>query len=225
MDSPPTYRSPPRNTATNTTNTTHDTPPVRLSLDQNINQPIAAILVVGFHHAYGPIVEFCVPPLPQRTELHESLMGSSAFLAQSQTSLEKLELPEEWSFLPFLALPDGAHQKDEDFAYFHLPPVSGWSVAETTLFGISCNRQIPAKDLLVTTPDITRSIVQKAVVVLARQPIFGPLRQKLAVITAAWFNQRDFTKIGILYVRKKRERESIRPYALFFHGVDNGSFV
>ncbi|KAG2212399.1 hypothetical protein INT47_001760, partial [Mucor saturninus] len=155
------------------------------SLDQNKDQQIAAILVVGFHHAYGPIVEFCVPPLPDHKE--------------HKTALEKLELPEEWSFLPFLALPDGAHQKDEDFAYFHLPPVPGWSVAETTLFGISCNRQIASKDLLVKTPDITRSIVQKAVVVLARQPIFGPLRQKLAVITASWFNQRDFTKLDILY--------------------------
>ncbi|GAN01239.1 cytoplasm protein [Mucor ambiguus] len=157
------------------------------SLDQNKDQQIAAILVVGFHHAFGPIVEFCVPPLPY----HEQ--------GKTQQTLEKLELPEEWSFLPFLALPDGAHQKDEDFAYFHLPPVPGWSVAETTLFGISCNRQIASKDLLVKTPDITRSIVQKAVVVLARQPIFGPLRQKLAVITAAWFNQRDFTKLDILH--------------------------
>ncbi|OAD70697.1 hypothetical protein PHYBLDRAFT_115220 [Phycomyces blakesleeanus NRRL 1555(-)] len=172
--------------------------PIRPSLDQNIDQQIAAILVVGFHHAYGPIVEFCLPPLPQSDHSPDNLDDANG-LGQNQTSLEKLELPEEWSFLPFLALPDGAHQKDEDFAYFHLPPVPGWSVAETTLFGISCNRQIPAKDLLVTTPDITRSIVQKAVVVLARQPIFGPLRQKLAVITAAWFNQRDFTQIGILY--------------------------
>lgn len=61
------------------------------SLDQNKDQQIAAILVVGFHHAYGPIVEFCVPPLPYHKE--------------HQTALEKLELPEEWSFLPFLALP------------------------------------------------------------------------------------------------------------------------
>lgn len=51
---------------------------------------IAALLVVGFHHAYGPIVEFCVPPLPKTKE---------------QDTLEKLDLPEEWSFLPFLALP------------------------------------------------------------------------------------------------------------------------
>lgn len=62
------------------------------SLDQNKDQQIAAILVVGFHHAFGPIVEFCVPPLPP---YHE----------EKQTTLEKLELPEEWSFLPFLALP------------------------------------------------------------------------------------------------------------------------
>ncbi|KAG1178027.1 hypothetical protein G6F70_000019 [Rhizopus microsporus] len=157
------------------------------SLDKNTDRQIAAVLVVGFHHAFGPIVEFCIPPLPCQK------------ITQQQT-LEKLELPEEWSFLPFLALPDGAHQKDEDFAYFHLPPVPSWSVAtETTLFGISCNRQIASKDLIVKTPDITRSIVQKAVVVLARQPIFGPLRQKLAVITAAWFNQRDFTKLDILH--------------------------
>ena len=59
---------------------------------------IAALLVVGFHHAYGPIVEFCVPPLPKTKE---------------QEALEKLDLPEEWSFLPFLALPGNTH-----IAYF-----------------------------------------------------------------------------------------------------------
>ncbi|KAI8069574.1 transport protein Avl9-domain-containing protein [Gongronella butleri] len=159
----------------------------RPSLDNNPNDQIAALLVVGFHHAYGPIVEFCHPPLPQQQQDGQ------------QTRLEKLDLPEEWNFLPFLALPDGAHQKDEDFAYFHLPPVPEWPVAQSTLFGISCNRQIAAKDLHVKTPDITRSIVQKAIVVLARQPIFGPLQQKLAVITAAWFNQKDFTKLDMLY--------------------------
>lgn len=64
----------------------------RPSLDSNIDQQIAAILVVGFHHAYGPIVEFCYPPLPQQTQT-------------DQKNLEKLDLPEEWNFLPFLALP------------------------------------------------------------------------------------------------------------------------
>ncbi|KAI9488955.1 transport protein Avl9-domain-containing protein [Zychaea mexicana] len=178
------------NNPSNTKNTSSDN---NSNSVPSVKQPpeddsfIAALLVVGFHHAHGPIVEFCVPPLPQQDNNTQ------------QTTLEKLKVPEEWNFLPFLALPDGAHQKDEDFAYFHLPPVPGWPVAETTLFGISCNRQIAAKDLLVKTPDVTRSIVQKAVVVLARQPIFGPLRQKLAVITSAWFNQKDFTQLDILY--------------------------
>lgn len=53
---------------------------------------IAALLVVGFHHAYGPIVEYSIPPLPQQQ-------------GQQPDRLEKLDLPEEWSFLPFLALP------------------------------------------------------------------------------------------------------------------------
>ncbi|KAG1050667.1 hypothetical protein G6F43_007076 [Rhizopus delemar] len=153
-----------------------------VSINNNKDQQIAAVLVVGFHHAFGPIVEFCTPSPPQQKE---------------QETLGKLELPEEWSFLPFLALPDGAHQKDEDFAYFHLPPVKGWSTAaETTLFGISYFYL--KKDLLVKTPDVTRVIVQKAVVVLAKQPIFGPLKEKLAMTTAAWFNQRDFTNLGLL---------------------------
>ncbi|KAF9947492.1 late secretory pathway protein avl9 [Mortierella alpina] len=144
---------------------------------------ILHIVVVGFHHAHGPIVEYAFPPFP----------GQSP-----QTTLSRLEVPEEWSLLPFLALPDGSHQSDEDFTYFHLPPVKNRKDATKTLFGISCNRQILTKDLAVKTDDVTRSSVQKAVVVLATQPIFGVLRQRLAVVTAAWFAQRDFTHTDIL---------------------------
>ncbi|KAG0359193.1 late secretory pathway protein avl9 [Gamsiella multidivaricata] len=97
-----------------------------------------------------------------------------------------------------LHLCDGSHQSDEDFTYFHLPPVKGRKDASKTLFGISCNRQILTKDLMVKTDDVTRSSVQKAVVVLATQPIFGVLRQRLAVVTAAWFGQKDFTQTDIL---------------------------
>ncbi|KAG0238833.1 late secretory pathway protein avl9 [Mortierella sp. GBA43] len=93
---------------------------------------------------------------------------------------------------------DGSHQSDEDFTYFHLPPVKDRKDASATLFGISCNRQILTKDLVVKTSDITRSSVQKAVVVLATQPIFGVLRQRLAVVTATWFDQKDFTQTTIL---------------------------
>ena len=82
---------------------------------------------------------------------------------------------------------------EEDYSYFHIVPSTEGA---STVFGISyvvspfflcslnapnqpdlrCNRQIAASDLLVKTDDITRSTVQKAVVVLASKPIFGPIR-------------------------------------------------
>ena len=40
--------------------------------------------------------------------------------------------------------------------------------------------------------------MQKAVVVLARKPLFGLIRDKLGVVTRAFFNQRDFRDHSIL---------------------------
>ena len=84
--------------------------------------------------------------------------------------------------LPFLALPDGAHLSEEDYSHFHCsyhptPSTSSQTKQSdvpsgTTLFGISCNRQLQATDLLVRPSDVTRSTVQKAVVVIASQPVF-----------------------------------------------------
>lgn len=69
-----------------------------------------------------------------------------------------------------------------------------------------CNRQIATSTLLVKDVDVTRSIVQKAVVVLASKPVFGPIRwvladchpglflisgrDRLGVVTKALFDQR-----------------------------------
>lgn len=98
-----------------------------------------------------------------------------------------------------MCLPDGAHLVDEEYIYFHLPPVPSWgSFAANTMFGIACFRQISADQLLHRTADITRSKVQKAVVVLTRQPIQGSLRHKLGVVTAALFEQRDFSNLTLL---------------------------
>uniref|UniRef100_A0A2I3TBW0 UDENN domain-containing protein n=1 Tax=Pan troglodytes TaxID=9598 RepID=A0A2I3TBW0_PANTR len=74
-------------------------------------------------------------------------------------------LPEEWKYLPFLALPDGAHNYQEDTVFFHLPPRNGNGA---TVFGISCYRQIEAKALKVRQADITRETVQKSVCVLSK---------------------------------------------------------
>jgi hypothetical protein len=97
-----------------------------------------------------------------------------------------------------MALPDGAHmvapfsnhladfQSEEDYTYFTLRHL------DTTLFGISCTRQMLSSELYDRPADVTRSTIQKAIVVLARKPVFGPIREKLGVVTRAWFLQRDF---------------------------------
>lgn len=62
---------------------------------------------------------------------------------------------------------------------------------ETSLFGISCVRQIETSMLLKCPPDVTRSSVQKAIVVIGDEPRYlGQLREKLSVVTLAWFSQR-----------------------------------
>ena len=48
-----------------------------------------------------------------------------------------------------------------------------------------------ASELLNKPPDVTRSTVQKAVVVVADSPqFFGQLREKLSMVTGAWFLQK-----------------------------------
>lgn len=86
-------------------------------------------------------------------------------------------------------------QSDEDFCYFHLlcPKLS-----PTTIFGISCNRQIASDALLKKGAEVTRSTVQKAIVVLAREPVFGPIKEKLGVVTRAFFAQGDLADVEIL---------------------------
>ncbi|XP_036183288.1 late secretory pathway protein AVL9 homolog isoform X13 [Myotis myotis] len=57
--------------------------------------PVLHIVVVGFHHKKGCQVEFSYPPL---------IPGDGH---------DSPTIPEEWKYLPFLALPDGAHNYQE----------------------------------------------------------------------------------------------------------------
>lgn len=53
---------------------------------------------------------------------------------------------------------------------------------------------------------MTRSTVQKAVVVIADSPqFFGMLRERLSIVTSAWFAQREFSDTEIL----RRFQESL----------------
>lgn len=101
---------------------------------------LAGVCLVGFDHALGPTIEWGSTP---------ELMSNSELQKQ----------------LPFLALPDGAHLREEDYSYFHLllPSIAPGQ----TIFGVSCNRQIQADQLINKGKDVTRSTVQKAIVVLA----------------------------------------------------------
>ena len=158
---------------------------------------IAHILVVGFHHQKGATVEFSYPPL--------QITGSEN--AQEQQSITNL-LPTEWRFLPYLALPDGCHNYDEDSVYFSLPcpetSKASKSVGDgskklcSVVHGIACCRQLDAKDVLSRTEELTRSTVQKSVCVLSRVPVFGFIEAKLNLVTHAYFNSKDFSEVSIL---------------------------
>ncbi|GAB7348966.1 hypothetical protein MBLNU459_g7950t2 [Dothideomycetes sp. NU459] len=132
------------------------------------------VCVVDFHHARGPEVE--------------------TWIGTEQGADPAID--NDWGLLPFLALSDGAHASTEDFSYFTLVLKSK---PERSLFGISCTRQLDASQLINRPKDVTRSAVQKAVVVITENPqTFSAVREKLSVVTKAWFAQRDFTDLDIL---------------------------
>ncbi|KAE9973683.1 hypothetical protein BLS_003471 [Venturia inaequalis] len=105
----------------------------------------------------------------------------------------------DWSLLPFMALADGAHSATEDFSYFSLRQAPKPERQASSLFGISCTRQLDSTELINRPADVTRSSVQKAVVAIIDSPqFFGQLKERLSIVTKAWFSQRDFTDITIL---------------------------
>lgn len=48
------------------------------------------------------------------------------------------------------------------------------------------------------TSDITRDTVQKSVCVLSRIPLYGQIQVKMCLITHAYFDEGDFSKVSIL---------------------------
>ncbi|TKX25132.1 late secretory pathway protein AVL9 [Elsinoe australis] len=132
------------------------------------------VSVVDFHHARGPEVEKWFGVLEGNDPAEEN----------------------DWTLLPFLALSDGAHLSTEDFSYFTLIQKAP---TRTSLFGISCTRQIDASELIYRPADVTRSAVQKAVVVITDRPqSLSAIREKLSMVTRAWFAQKDFSDCEIL---------------------------
>ncbi|KAK6948386.1 hypothetical protein Daesc_010152 [Daldinia eschscholtzii] len=145
---------------------------------------VPLVSVVDFHHHRGPEVE--------------------RWFGVEEGQDPAVEY--DWPLLPFMALSDGAHASTEDFSYFTLLRPAKDDSPATSLFGIACTRQLDASQLLVRPSDVTRSTVQKAVVVIADSPqFFGMLRERLSVVTSAWFAQREFSDTEIL----RRFQESL----------------
>ncbi|KAJ3330060.1 hypothetical protein HDU76_006490, partial [Blyttiomyces sp. JEL0837] len=69
-------------------------------IDQK-RQIVLHVLCVAFHHRNGPQVEYCTPQFPD--------MIPAGDRVEADGSRPAVDLPDEWSFLPFLCLPDGAH--------------------------------------------------------------------------------------------------------------------
>lgn len=158
---------------------------------------IFALCLVDFHHVRGPEVQWW------RSNYHQ-LYNHDERLFRN---------------LPFQALPDGLHLFEETFSNFNLvydfqeslsldslddiEAFKGNPNHLETLFGCLCVRQVKTTELsseeLERNKDITRSIVQKAVVVVSRkQPIFTKIKEKLSIITHAYFQQANFTDFTVL---------------------------
>ncbi|KAK5175501.1 uncharacterized protein LTR77_000640 [Saxophila tyrrhenica] len=136
------------------------------------------VCIVDFHHARGPEIQ--------------QWFGASTPDPTSEN---------DWHLIPYMALPDGAHQSAEEFSYFSLvyKGRAGEDVEPTSVFGISCMHQIDSAELLYRSEEVTRSAVQKAVVAITDKPQdFSGIRAKLSAVTRAWFAQRDFRDVEIL---------------------------
>lgn len=101
-------------------------------------------------------------------------------------------LPDEWRFLPFMALPDGAHDTSSDVVFFSLGP---------SVHCVACFRQAEAKGASSLSATrgrgyadgvAARGSVQKSVVLLCRAPLYGALAGALAPAVEAYFDQADF---------------------------------
>ncbi|CAF1687820.1 unnamed protein product, partial [Adineta ricciae] len=87
--------------------------------DTNSTSLVVNLVIVGFHHKKGHQIEYSYP-------------------------LAKESLDEQWSNILSYALPDGAHNREKDLIYFHIPSLDKETNVQRTLFGIAAYRQIDA---------------------------------------------------------------------------------
>lgn len=68
-------------------------------------------------------MEFFYPPISwkdEKGEIQTSKKESLRSLKNDETVATHYTLPPQWDHLPFIALPDGSHLKEEDCKFFFL---------------------------------------------------------------------------------------------------------
>lgn len=135
------------------------------------------IAIVNFHHIHGPEVEYVK--------------------WKENNPKNQPNIIEQWPYLPFQALPDGAHSFEESFSLFTLKH-NAFSEPPDTIFAVSCTRQIKSSDLIEKERDVTRSSVQKSIVILLKEPVCGIIQEKLSIVTKSFFEQRNFNDKSII---------------------------
>lgn len=141
------------------------------------------LLVVGFHHIKGSVIEYAYPKL------------STGGKEESGT---QIEVPKEWTDLVHLCIPDGAHNTDQDAVYFTLPNRGHDASSKKMLYGVACYRQTSTDNLNYTPDEAIRPTMLKSVCVICTMPLFGVIEAKLNAATHAYFNEGDFRKVAIL---------------------------
>ncbi|CAH8489850.1 unnamed protein product [Schistosoma rodhaini] len=132
---------------------------------------ILSLILIGFHHRKGSVVELVYPSL-------------------SYDSSDPTHLPHQWSHLPALAIADEAHNYTKDCTYFSLPSIEK---KDDAVFGIACYRQADSASYVQPNPEITRNTVQKSLVVLSRFPLFSFIAHHLTTIIDNLFKSKGFT--------------------------------
>ena len=141
------------------------------------------LLVVGFHHIKGSVIEYAYPELSA---------GSK------EESGVPIEVPKEWTDLVHLCIPDGAHNSEQDAVYFTLPNREHDANSTQILYGVACYRQTATDNLNYTPDEAIRPTMLKSVCVICTLPLFGIIEARLNAATHAYFNEGDFRKVSIL---------------------------
>lgn len=212
---------------------------------------VAHVVVVGFHAQLGNRIEFAYPRLRgdpvlrspklwDTSDISADASSPSIVRRYSPTAGHKFDtpdraqpdraadwgvLPDEWAFLPFMALPDGVHDSRSDVVFFTLPP---------DVHCVSCFRQVDAIDAKTHSASsgnvyeqgvAARGSVQKSVVLLCRRPLYGVLAARLVPAVRAYFEQGDFATTDVLSslyhsLNVSLCRPSLNDAGTLFHALD-----